>query len=398
MKLLQDWVGVESLDLKPLREVLGRLAAPFARAIGREAAEALVAMAFAFLAVTLLQFATPAFEAWPVAAYAAGCLLLVLAGRLVWLLVGWGRWDARSGLIGAVGVGVGLLALGCLGARLEWTRAEQGGLHYGLPAQPTAYGPTAEDLGLRTADGVALQATFLDKRQAYALVLVPGWRTTRHGFSVVTLATWLSHDVAVLVIDPRGQGDSGGFKTPDGMERHDVLAAVAFLRTKGFERVAVVAEQDACHAAALAAAERGIDALALVGPTLRWGEGLGTSWDPAGLSGRLYWRVAGGLRFAGGKARGPLLELIGGAAPTPLTLVGSEYHAQAILPALQQRAGEAAGMFVWGGTARPIDWAHFAEYHEFLTQWLAMTLISKPAGTPAGGTPAVVVPSGSPAP
>jgi hypothetical protein len=376
----------------------GRLAlpdawvAPAASLLGREAGTALTVLLPTFLLVTLLQFATPAFEAWPDASYACGVLVVTLTGWLGWALARRGLLDRAAVLVGVAAAAIGLSAAGCLLAKVTWTRGLQGNAHYALPAHPVSYGPSAAEVEFQAADGVRLRATHLDNRTPYAVVIVPGWRANRASFATVTLATWLANDFGVLVLDPRGQGDSGGFKTPDGADRQDVLAAVAFLRSRGYQRIAVVAEQDACLAATLAASERRFEALALVGPTLTWGGGLGPSWSPQGLFGRLHWRVAGGLRLAAGRPERPLAELVARVAPVPLMLVGSEAYQQDVLKVLQDRAGDRAGLFVWRGQARPVDWAHFAEYHQFLTQWLPMALVPpREPGAPATTAP---VPAG----
>jgi hypothetical protein len=349
--------------------------APAAGLLGPDAGTAVTVLVPSFLLVTLLQFATPVFEELPDASYACGVLIATLATWLVWTLLQRGRLDRAAVLVGIAGLAMGLTAVSCLMAKVSWARGLQGNLHYALPAQAVAYGPSAVHVELRAADGVRLRATHLDNETPYGVVLVPGWRATRHSFATVTMATWLSNDFGVLVVDSRGQGDSGGFKTPDGAERLDVLAAVAYMRAEGYKRIAVVAEQDACLGATLAGAERGFEALALVGPTLSWGGGLGPSWEPSGLSGRLHWRVAGGLRLAAGRPERPLVEHVARVAPMPLLLLGSEAYQHDVLRVLQEKAGEHASLIVWRGQARPVDWAHFAEYHQYLAQWLPMALV-----------------------
>ncbi|MEB3330128.1 MAG: hypothetical protein VKQ33_12935 [Candidatus Sericytochromatia bacterium] len=362
---------------------------PASELVGPDAGTALSLLVPSFLLVTLLQFATPAFEAFPEASYASGVLIVTLAGWLGWTLLQRGQGDRAAVLVGIAGLAMGLTAAGCLAAKVSWSRGLNGNPQYALPANPVSYGASATHVEVRAADGVRLRATHLDNRTPYGVVLVPGWRATRLSFAIVTLATWLANDFGVLVVDPRGQGGSGGFKTPDGAERLDVLAAVSYLRARGYQRIAVVAEQDACLGATLAGAERRFEALALVGPTLTWGGGLGPSWGPAGLFGRLHWRVAGGLRLAAGRAERPLAEHVGRVAPMPLLLMGSEAYQHDVLKVLHDRAGEQASLIVWRGQARPVDWAHFAEYHQYLAQWLPMALVPpRDAEAPSPGAQA----------
>jgi pimeloyl-ACP methyl ester carboxylesterase len=82
----------------------------------------------------------------------------------------------------------------------------------------------------RTSDGVRLSAWYVPSRNHAALVTLPGSGSTR----VATLgqATVLArHGYGVLMVDPRGQGRSGGRAMDAGWYGdRDVTAAVAFLR------------------------------------------------------------------------------------------------------------------------------------------------------------------------
>ena len=308
---------------------------------------------------------------------AAGAYLLGFACAVAIALAGLVHEGAHAMVvIGALAV-VGL-SLTSLGAKLQYQRGLAGNAFYALPHQAVRYPASATTIQLVAADGVSLAATVLAGGHRQAVVIVPSWRTNRDAFSVASLAQWLANSYDVLVLDPRGQGQSGGVKTPAGDGKHDILAAVAYMKGTGHERVGVLAEQDATYPAMLAGGMKaGIDSLALVAPTAHWGESLGQTgrlWDPRKLSGRLYWRVVAGLRLAGGPA-GPMpAEAVRGVAPTPVLLLGNKAELGTKVDSLHLAAGEPKSMIVLGGAGKPTDWAHFAEYYESVKQWFAFSL------------------------
>lgn len=359
-------------DARRRFDALAALASPV---LSPAALAAALTLATALLVATLLQFATPLFEDKPALAYLTSAVIAALALALGGLVVARRRFERGPIVILAGAALAFVVAAAAASAKLQWQRGLAGNPYYTLPAHATPFPRDATNVDLRTADGVALRGTHLGGRRPYGVVIVPGWRTNRDGFAIATLATWLANDLDVLVIDPRGQGDSGGAKSPDGADRLDVLAAVSYLRAQGHERVGVLAEQDAAVAAALAAADhQGIDALALIGPSLRWGESLGPSWDPRGLPGRLYWRIAAGLRLAGGPAAPAPLELVKSLAPVPVLVAGSKGDPGSAIDTLHLAASEPKSLILVGGEGRPVAWSHYAAYYQAVSQWLALTL------------------------
>jgi hypothetical protein len=298
-----------------------------------------------------------------------------LALLLAILLVSRRRFERGPVMTLLFCAGVFVAALGSWGAKAEWERARAGNAAYSLPTHDMPLPAGSSAMTLRASDGVELAAAYWGAQRPYAVVYVPAWRASRRAFSVVTLAMWLANDLDVLVLEPRGQGESGGFKTPEGNERLDVMAGVRYLRSNGHQRVAVLAEQDATLPALYAAAEgRGIDALVLVSPSAQWGDGLGGTWGPQSLAGRLYWRIAGGLRLASGPPPPPLPELMKRVAPTPMWLLGNQAEAGSPLDTWYKAAQEPKGLFIFGGVGRPVEWAQFYEYYRSVSQWLALTL------------------------
>lgn len=99
-----------------------------------------------------------------------------------------------------------------------------------------------QTVGLRTADGVRLAASFLPGPHAHApaVVLVHGFAAHRRKPAYALLADMLAAWMHVLSLDLRGHGRSEGWCTLGDLERLDVAAAIEALRRAGHRRVAVV--------------------------------------------------------------------------------------------------------------------------------------------------------------
>jgi pimeloyl-ACP methyl ester carboxylesterase len=338
------------------------------------------ALAGSLLISGFLQFFTGAYEANPALSMANAVLNAGLSIALAVSVLLRRPWD-RPHYLTLFGAGAILvLSVSSLAAKVHHQRGLAGNPFYTLPHYAVTYPAPAQEIWLQTTDGVRIASTYLASGHRKGIVYVPSWRANRNAFSVATLAQWLANHYDVIVIDPRGQGESGGVKTPDGAAKHDVLAAVAYLKSTGHEKVAVLAEQDGADAAILAGALKpGIDSLALVAPAAQWGESLGQSgraWDPTGLGGRFYWRVVAGLRLAGG-TKGPAPnEVIRQVAPTPVLLLGNKTELGSTVDQLHTSADEPKSLMVMGGQGRPASWSHFAEYYESVKQWFDFSLVA----------------------
>jgi alpha-beta hydrolase superfamily lysophospholipase len=98
------------------------------------------------------------------------------------------------------------------------------------------------DITLRTDDGVALRASYLpgpDPRGP-AVVVAPGFAGHRTKPAYALLAERLARHLAVLTVDLRGHGRSGGRCTFGVRETLDVTAAAAELRRRGHRWVAAI--------------------------------------------------------------------------------------------------------------------------------------------------------------
>jgi pimeloyl-ACP methyl ester carboxylesterase len=102
-------------------------------------------------------------------------------------------------------------------------------------------------VALRTVDNVDLHALLLAEPHdpaagpvsgpAIGLVLAPGFSGSTARPDVLRVARALARHAAVLCVDLRGHGRSGGRSTLGNLEVLDVDAAVAELRRRGFEHV-----------------------------------------------------------------------------------------------------------------------------------------------------------------
>lgn len=350
------------------------------------------------------QFATPLFDRHPgwgiaVALTNAG---LAVATALLGRGPLFGQQEiprkAVIGLSGLVIAGALFVTVGKLG----YSGTLGGFEGYALPRHAIDYGPEAREVTLTASDRTRLKATYLgrragDRASGKALLVVPGWLSRRESFGVATLALWFHPEYDVLVLDPRGQGDSAGAQHPDGRARFDILAGVAYLKAQGNARVGVLAEREGAYAAVLAAAEGGqqpghsrvVDSLFLAAPVAQWGEpslGGGFWRDPSNPIGRVTWRITAGIRLKGGTSR-PLAEVLPGVAGTPVMLTGPQEDPEGIVRQLHLVAPEPRSLQVFAGKGVPVPWKSYHRYYESARQFFNLTLRAEPAAPAEGSLP-----------
>ncbi|HEY9898729.1 MAG TPA: alpha/beta hydrolase [Pantanalinema sp.] len=322
----------------------------------------------------ILQFLTPVCDRHPAIAVLLSGLNAVFAVATAVFAMKQGV-RARAALGGATAVVLG--ACYVLWAQGAYRATLKGAPGYTLPHEELAYPISAKEVALTTADGVNLKATYMGRGAGIGVVLVPGWASDRKGFAIASLAQWLAPRFDVLVLDPRGTGDSGGKQTPDLKAKYDLLAAVAFLNARGANQVGVLAERESTLPAIVAVSEqKSIRSLALAAPTGHWGEApVRGAWfqDPGNMLGRLYWRVGAGVRIAGG--HGPeTAELLPKAKGTPVLLLGSKEDPGGLLRQLHMVAPEPRGLRLFPGAGQPVAWEDFQAYYHTVAQWFGLTL------------------------
>jgi uncharacterized protein len=194
---------------------------------------------------------------------------------------------------------------------------------------------------LVTSDGVTLVADFYSAAVAsaapastgasLAVVVCHGFTGSARTVAIKRIATQIAAaGISVLAPDFRGHGRSGGLGTAGDLEVHDVAAAVAWLRAKQFDQVAVLGWSMGGSAVLRYAGLGGdVDAVVSVSSPGAWFE-RGTRsmrivhWVCETRSGRLAVRLLRRTRLS---AEGwPIVpespaEVVGRIAPTPLLIV-----------------------------------------------------------------------------
>ena len=202
----------------------------------------------------------------------AGVTLLAYAWLVYWRVShGWQRlW-----FIPVVFVALLTMFSVAQGTMLAWAPRNSLGA-----TTPAADGLTFNNVTFRTSDGVRMSAWLIPSTNHAAVVTMPGAGSTRT--ATLAQATVLAqHGYGVLMVDPRGQGQSGGGAMDAGWYGdRDVTAAVRFLRHQpGIDpnRIGVLGlSMGGEEAIGAAASDHGIRAVVAEGATHR------TAADKAG--------------------------------------------------------------------------------------------------------------------
>lgn len=140
------------------------------------------------------------------------------------------------------------------------------------------YDPTAVRR-LRTEDGVLVQVAVFPEWSAsdgaaardLVFVVVPGFTQSSRALRVRRIVAWLRSFGAVVQVDLRGHGGSGGASTIGDAEVLDVEAAVAYARSLDYRRVVTVGfSLGAAVVLRHAALHGGVAAVAAVSGPGRW--------------------------------------------------------------------------------------------------------------------------------
>lgn len=236
----------------------------------------------------------------------SGLLLLSFAGSVAWRATR--RWQR-----------LWLLPIALVALLVMWPVMEGTMLAYAPrtdlgSATPADRGMTYTDVTFRTSDGVQLSAWFVPSHNRGAIVTVPGAGSNRTA-TLDQAAVLARHGYGVLMIDPRGQGRSGGNAMDAGWYgERDITAAATFLQhLPGVDpkRIGVLGlSMGGEEAIGAAAADPAIGAVVAEGATHR------TAADKAGyLPGGLFGAIQRGMdQITYGVA-----ELLS-SAPEPITL------------------------------------------------------------------------------
>ena len=109
---------------------------------------------------------------------------------------------------------------------------------YVSDVDPSTYDLTFEDITLTTSDGVKLSGWFIPAPGKKAIIVTHGYPFDKG--NVLPSALFLHPKYNLLFFDFRAMGESGGKITTVGYrERDDLLAAIAFLKKKGMEKIGV---------------------------------------------------------------------------------------------------------------------------------------------------------------
>lgn len=230
------------------------------------------------------------------------------------------------------------------------------------------FGVEHRDVTLHTRDGIRLAASYLPGpagpvADVPAVLLAHGFGGHRRKPAYAYLAEQLSTVAAVLTIDLRGHGQSGGDSTLGLAETLDVAAGAAWLRRTGHRWVALIGVSMGATAVlrqAGTAPARAYDAVCTVSAVSRWGlrdspamEHLTKAVTVAAY--RRAYRAVLGVRIAvrawpdaspgADTAAWPVqpIEAVAGVSPTPLLIVHGEddhYFGPEQAVALRDAAGE----------------------------------------------------------
>jgi dienelactone hydrolase len=308
-----------------------------------------------------------------------GLALVVFAVTIAWRT--WHRWQR-----------LWLLPVSLLALTLMWSTALAVMFAYAPrsalgSATPADRGLTYRDVTFSTSDRVELSAWYVPATNGAGVVLMPGAGSTRTAIlgQAVVLAR---HGYGALLVDPRGQGRSGGHAMDIGWYGdRDVPAAVAFLRRQsGIDpsRVAVLGlSMGGEEAVGAAAADPSIRAVVAEGATTRTAADK-AGWLPGGLPGAitrgidwLTYGIADVLSPASSPT--PLHDAIARAHNTPFLLITAGTVADETRAATYFRTAAPDRVQVWnvpgaahtgGLAARPQEWS--ARVTAFLDQALGL--------------------------
>ncbi|MGH8860649.1 MAG: alpha/beta hydrolase [Jatrophihabitantaceae bacterium] len=217
----------------------------------------------------------------------------------------------------------------------------------------------ARNVVLHTSDGIRLTCRHWDPGlRDLGCVVAHGFTGSSRNNDIQAISrTLVAHGVGVLAIDFRGHGRSGGRSTVGAEEIHDVAAAVQWLRTHGYRKVAALGWSMGGSAVLRYAGLGGdADAVVSVSSPGKWYE-RGTRpmrivhWLCETRTGHLVLRLVRRTRVASGASWDPTPEapheVAGLIAPTPLLIVHGDADRYFPLPHADLLRVSAPSATVW---------------------------------------------------
>lgn len=210
---------------------------------------------------------------------------------------------------------------------------------------------------LTASDGVVIVGDHWPGDSALAYVVAHGFTGSSRAPQVRRIAAQLAGTgAAVLALDFRGHGRSGGHSTLGDFEVRDITAAVAFLRAAGHARIALVGwSMGASVVLRYAGLGGDADAVVSISSPGHWWE-RGTvpmrlvHWAAETRTGRLATRLLARTRLGnGGWPQLPEspVEVVAGIAPRPLLIIHGDADRYFPLRHAQALAAAAADAVFW---------------------------------------------------
>jgi uncharacterized protein len=153
------------------------------------------------------------------------------------------------------------------------TRWRTHGLIWGMSRHRGGFEVPHSHVWFDTEDGVRLAGSLLTEAGGeVGVVVVHGFNGYRTKTKIRILAEGIARRFPVLVFDLRGHGQSEGWCTGGELEALDVLAAVEYMRRRGYRRVVTVgASLGGIAVIRAAASENAPDAVVAISTPARWG-------------------------------------------------------------------------------------------------------------------------------
>jgi pimeloyl-ACP methyl ester carboxylesterase len=362
-----------------------RSAAPGWKALALALLGAVAASSGAAMAVSQLRTTeSPVRLVGAALAVAGGIVALVSA--IGWMTAAVHRWWWRA-LSLTLAVIAGYVVFMPLGIAVYATNPPRASVGTQTPADR---GLEYRDAEFSTSDGTSLAGWYIRSATGAAVVLIPGSGSSRT--AVLDHAVVLSrHGYGVLLIDPRGHGNSDGQAMEFGwFGDQDVAAAVSFLTHEpdvDSARIAVVGlSMGGEEAIGAIAADPRIRAVVAEGATQRVWQDRAWLAEAYGLRGRLQigvdaitYGLTDILTAAGPPS--PLGDAVAAAAPRPILLIAAGDAPDEINAARAIQHRSPATVFLWtvpraghtrGLTTEPAEW------ERRVTEFLSAALTPNP--------------------